>query len=401
MNAAELEAALAEVAPVQESKQPAVVELINAAELLAERPTRGHLGYSEIGEADARTLWLKFRWCLPDIEDARLLRLFRLGDTIEVEAIALLNAVNPEAAELAGVRATAFGKTGGLLRVFETDPRTGAQFNFADDVGGHFAGSLDGIAQGLPDCPTGSAADWVVLEIKSAKASRFKEFQAKGVKAVDLKYWAQVQCYTHKTGLDWALFIIYCKDNSELYAEWVQREPQAYWALLSKAEEVIEAATPPASSYPNRNWFEIKNFKSVEYQQAYWLDVAPPVSCRTCRHASPVTCGKGAQWWCQRHESSLSTDQQLLACEMHQYIPELLPALTFLGVGELGVEYATEDGRSIINAEWPAHQPDKATYSSAELRELSRVNYSASLTDGLAQEVREQFGAQLIKAEPI
>lgn len=402
MNSAEeLEAALQRVNKGPGiRKASAVIDAIEIAERLQPRPPRGHLGYSEIGETDNRTLWLKFRWCLPDVESGRLLRLFRLGDLLEADLVRVLNSVGTDAAELAGIHQQQYGDGEALIRVFEADPRTGRQFNFADDLGGHFAGSLDGIAQGVPDCPSGSAADWVVLEFKSAKADRFREFERAGVKATEVKYWAQVQCYMHKTGLSWALFIIYNKDTSELYAEWVERDAQAYWGLLHKAEEIIASDLPPESRYPSRDWYEIKRFKSADYQRAYWLEVCPPVSCRTCRYAGPVLEGRGAQWLCAKHNQTVNLEQQLLACEQHRYLAELVP-LQYVGDDELGTHYADSHGVAFINSDKGARTIGKPTYSSAELRELSLAGFPASLVDGPALEIRDTFNASLIEAEKI
>ena len=72
----------------------------------------GHLGMSQIGKSDERSLWFKFHWSLPDKPIARVLRIFRVGHILEEEVVALLR-------NIPGVT------------VHEKNPQTGAQFNFS------------------------------------------------------------------------------------------------------------------------------------------------------------------------------------------------------------------------------------------------------------------------------
>ena len=136
------------------------------------RERRGHLGFSQIGNKDERTIWLKHRWCLNDIEDARVLRIFRLGDAIEEELARFIRQVPG-------------------IKFFATDPENGKQFRFKF-LGGHFAGSMDGCILGIPEAPK----TWHVWEAKSAKDSKFKELlKAKGgVKDWSDDYWGQAHC---------------------------------------------------------------------------------------------------------------------------------------------------------------------------------------------------------------
>ena len=81
-----------------------------------------------IGKSCARALWYDFRWATPARFEGRMLRLFETGQREE---------------ERLGRNLRATGAT-----VLEVDPATGRQFR-VEAHGGHFGGSLDGIAIGL------------------------------------------------------------------------------------------------------------------------------------------------------------------------------------------------------------------------------------------------------------
>ena len=106
---------------------------------------RDHLGASIIGKSCARALWYDFRWVTPSRHSGRLLRLFETGQLEEDRMVRNLRAT---------------GAT-----VLEVDPDTGRQFR-VEAHGGHFGGSLDGVALGLLEAPK----TWHVLEFKTHSA---------------------------------------------------------------------------------------------------------------------------------------------------------------------------------------------------------------------------------------
>lgn len=315
-------------------------------------PPRAHLGMSQIA-GDARTLWLSFRWSLPDDATSRTRRIWALGKVIEAEIIRLL--------------------AGAGFELFADDG--GEQFGFSF-LGGHFAGSMDGVIRGLPQAPT----KWHVFEAKSVKAARFALLQKVGLKEWDPVYFGQCQSYMGASKLDRALFGAYNKDTSELYFERIPLDPLYFPAMLTKAEQIITGPIPE-SSYPGRTHYEVKKFKSEHWQRVYWRDELPPhANCRNCRFSVADTEGGG--WGCRLYGKALTYDEQRAGCDHHNFIPDLMPA-DKIGESADSVTYRHANGVEFTNG------PEK--YSSDELIELSRVDFDPQIANARL-ELSETFG---------
>src|SRR5690606_8070485 len=109
---------------------------------------RAHLGGSVIGHPCRRYLWLSFRWARPASFPGRLLRLFQRGQLEEPVFVKELRQAGVE--------------------VWEVDPDTGRQIRIAL-FGGHFSGSMDGVALGLLEAPKTPH----LLEFKTHNAKSF------------------------------------------------------------------------------------------------------------------------------------------------------------------------------------------------------------------------------------
>lgn len=320
---------------------PTLEHIDQAIDAEPEQP-RGHLGMSSIA-GDARTLWLKFRWSLPDKPAPRTRRIFSLGNVIEAEVVKYL--------KLAG---------------FEVHADDGsAQYGFKD-LGGHYAGSMDGVICGLPESNA-----WHVLEVKSVKADRFAALVKNGVKQWDPTYFGQMQCYMHHAGLTRALFAAYNKNTSDLHFERVDVDPMFGPAMREKAREIITGPIPE-STYPDRTWYEIKKFKSEHYQRVYWSDELPPKpNCRNCRFAiADVSDGETrAAWGCKKKRAELAFEDQVAGCDDHNWISDLVNAPE-IRRDEHSVTYNAE-GVEFTNG------PDQGptSFNSVELVELSKVGY--------------------------
>ena len=114
--------------------------------------------------------------------------------------------------------------------VLEVDPETGRQWR-VEAHGGHFGGSLDGVALGLLEAPK----TWHVLEFKTHSLKSFRELVAKGVAEAKPQHWAQMQIYMHLTGLTRAMYLAVCKDTDDLHVERVRADADAAERLLAKA----------------------------------------------------------------------------------------------------------------------------------------------------------------------
>jgi hypothetical protein len=199
-----------------------------------------------------------------------------------------------------------------------------------------------------------------------------------------------------------ALFVAYCKDNSELYIERVKYDAQHAEALLIKAERIITATEPPASSWPNEQWYESK-FLSEDARAIYWGKRLPSPNCRNCRFAEPVTNGTGAKWLC-RHQHDmyghdpLSIEKQKTGCEMHNFIPALVPA-KLIGTHDLGVEYVTTDGHAFTNCHGYGLE-GSGHYTSSELAHVSKFGLNAeTIGNDDLKFIRSTFDATIIGAD--
>lgn len=257
---------------------------------------RGYLGASGIGGACRRSLWYSFRWFSPQEEhDGKLLRLFRRGHHEEPYVIADLR--------LAGYD---------VREGHEREDGSFDQFS-VEAIDGHLRGHLDGIVSG------GDFGDeWLVLEIKTHKSTKFDEVRTHGVEAKQPSHYAQMQVYMGLTHLLRALYVAVNKDDDNIYTEVVEFNEEKFGELLKKAEQIIDAGSPPLrmqgakrgkhGGEPKEAWAcGLCNHKQVCLHGA-----RPNRTCRSCEHAAVADEGR---WYCTKHERVLSVDEQLAACD--------------------------------------------------------------------------------------
>jgi hypothetical protein len=127
-------------------------------------------------------------------------------------------------------------------QVWDTDPETGDQWRVVA-CNGHFGGSLDGVAKGLPEAPKTPA----VLEFKTHNAKSFADLLAKKVHISKPQHYAQMQIYMGLMELERALYIAVNKDNDDVYVEWVYFEKDYFGKLIEHAQGLIDMTTPPPS----------------------------------------------------------------------------------------------------------------------------------------------------------
>ncbi len=221
------------MAALPETPTPTRDAIFGAYEADADTGFRPHLGASQIGKSCERALWYDFRWATPAEFPGRILRLFETGQLEEARLVKNLRRI---------------GAT-----VLEVDPETGRQWR-VEAHGGHFGGSLDGVALGLLEAPK----TWHVLEFKTHSAKSFRELVAKGVVEAKPQHWAQMQVYMHLTGLTRAMYLAVCKDTDDLCVERVRADADAAERLMAKAGRVINAARPPARISEDPAWFECR-----------------------------------------------------------------------------------------------------------------------------------------------
>ncbi len=132
--------------------------------------------------------------------------------------------------------------------VLDTDPETGRQWQVAA-LGGHFGGSLDGVAIGLLDAPK----TWHVVEFETHGTKSFAGLKRDGVQRSKPQHWAQMQVYMHLTGITRAMYVAVGKDTDEIHIERLRADPAEGQRLIAKAKRVIDAPRPPARDLRRSN----------------------------------------------------------------------------------------------------------------------------------------------------
>lgn len=254
-------------------------------------PFREHLGASIIGDKCARSIWYSFRWAKAPKFSGRLLRLFNRGHLEEGRLIALLLTIGVE--------------------VYQQD-ENGKQFRISD-AGGHFGGSGDGVAVGIPDLPAGVPA---LLEFKTHSLKSFEKLKDEGVRSAKFQHFIQMQMYMRKMQLSVALYIGVCKNDDDLWPELVVLDTEIADQFLDRARNIIESRTPPARINNSPGWYECK---WCDYYSICHLKDTPARNCRTCKFAEARNDGK---WYCNSNANSevLSKEKQLTGCDLYESI---------------------------------------------------------------------------------
>ena len=298
---------------------------------------RPHMGASIIGHACDRFIWNTWRWVIKPSFEGRILRLFDTGVREETRLLE----------ELRGIGAT----------VWDKDPDTGAQWRVSA-CHGHFGGSLDGIAKGLPEAPKTPA----VLEFKTHSDKSFLDLCKNQVAGSKPQHYAQMQVYMGLMDLDRALYMAVNKNTDDVYCEWVHFNKERFDELINRAQRLIDSPSPPEGvSTDPANW----QCKGCTFWQHCHGGRAAEANCRTCCHATPVADGA---WHCQMHTKTLSSLEQNAGCDAHLLIPQLVPYAEPIDGGENFVVYRVKQtGDVFTNGAGPAMKDYGPVYSSREL----------------------------------
>jgi len=255
---------------------------------------RPHMGASLIGHNCDRYIWLTWRWALKPEFKGRMLRLFNTGQREEARFIE----------ELRGIGAT----------VWDVDPDSGDQWRVST-CNGHFGGSLDGVAKGLPEAPKSPA----VLEFKTHSEKSFNELLKKTVKGAKPQHYDQMTVYMGLMEIDRALYMACNKNTDDVYVEWVHFDKDRFAQLIERAQRLIDSPVPPYRISTDAEFFECK-WCSM-WKHCHGGQAAEP-NCRTCTHSSPVEAGA---WRCEKHSKVLDYKEQTQGCDVHLFIPDLVP----------------------------------------------------------------------------
>jgi hypothetical protein len=215
--------------------------------------------------------------------------------------------------------------------VLEVDPETGRQWR-VEAHGGHFGGSLDGVALNLLEAPR----TWHVLEFKTHASKSFVELVAQGVRQAKPQHFAQMQIYLRLTTLTRAMYLAVNKNNDDLYVERVELDADYADRLLGQGRPHHLRRPPARPVSEDPAWYECRMCDHAEVCRG---QAAAAVNCRTCLASTPVEGG----WWCERLERALSEADQRAGCDQHLYIPDLVPGEQ-IDAGTDWVSYQFSDG---------------------------------------------------------
>lgn len=268
-----------------------VIGHIDDAYSTNEFPFRSHLGASGVGDDCARKVWYGFRWATKPEFGGRLLRLFNRGHLEEARFIAMLLMIGCE--------------------VYQQD-ENGKQYRISD-ANGHFGGSGDGVAIGIPDLPEGTAA---LLEFKTSAEKPFLKVKKEGVKSAKFEHYVQMNIYMRKMGLAAALYMVVNKNNDELYAEVILLDAECADQYIDRGVALVWRELPPEKLNESPGWWMCK---WCDHRPVCHLGQEPHRNCRTCLYGKPKDDGK---WHCTNFESDLhgvlTQDQQLAACSKYR-----------------------------------------------------------------------------------
>lgn len=215
---------------------------------------RSHLGASMIGKSCARQVWYGFRWAMKAEFSARILRLFNRGHLEEARLIAALLAIG--------------------VQVYQQDAN-GNQYRISA-VGGHFGGSGDGVAIGIPDVEPGSPC---LLEFKTHGVKSFAKLQKEGVAVAKPEHLVQMNIYMRKMSIPAALYGAVCKDTDEYHFEIIRLDTLLADQFLDRGRQIIMLRTAPARINESPGFWECR---FCELKGVCHGVEAPAVNCRTC-----------------------------------------------------------------------------------------------------------------------
>lgn len=253
-----------------------------------EEPFRTHLGASLIGSECARAIWYGWRWATKPKFSGRILRLFNRGHLEEARFIALFLMIG--------------------CQVYQQD-ENGKQYRISH-AEGHFGGSGDGIAVGLPELQAGQAC---LLEFKTHSEKSFIEVVKKGVREAKFEHYVQMQMYMKKMGLAVALYGAVNKNTDALHLEYVFLDEATAEQFLHRGELLVWMDEAPNKISQTPGFFKCK---WCDHAPVCHMNRPPDRNCRTCKFSRPVA---NAQWVCMKEVQHVVIDKQrqFAACDSY------------------------------------------------------------------------------------
>lgn len=275
------------------------------AELEQEDGFRNHLGASVIGKSCARECWYGYRWAIREQFTGQRLRLFNTGHLYEKRFTEYLESI--------GVKVFAFDAEKSKAAKKEIQWRVSCH-------DGHFGGSLDGIAVGVPDLPQDVPC---TVSFKTHNQTSFDKLREMGVMGSKFGHFVQEQTYMGFLDKSWniqdCLYLAVNKNTDELHAELIRFDSEVFKTTCDRAADVIYQNAPLPRIANSPGAFACK--LCLYNRMCHFGDVTPAQNCRTCKYSRP---GHNGLWKCGLRHIDLDEKAQKAGCEGYQVNQKLV-----------------------------------------------------------------------------
>mgnify|MGYP001617757970 FL=1 len=252
---------------------------------------RDHLGASLMGDQCSRKLWYNFHWCKAEKFSGRMLRLFQVGHKAEERFVTYLRGIGFE--------------------VFERDPETNKQFRISG-ANGHYGGSLDGQCKAPARY---NISENMILEFKTnGTGAGFKNVEKNDLSKSKPTHFAQMSQYGFKLKLQYGLYLIENKNDSDLIVKVVKLDWELGQYLENKATNIISSKFAPAKISENPSY---QDCQWCSYSDICHNNAPVEINCRSCKHCEPVEAG---EWKCHRWNNIVPKNFLKVGCKEHQSI---------------------------------------------------------------------------------
>jgi hypothetical protein len=254
---------------------------------------RWHLGASVIGDECSRKLWYGFRWVAKENASGRMRRLWQRGHLEEPRHTKWLRGLG--------------------FTVWTHDESTGKQFRLERTCGGHFGGSLDGIAR-FPE-------SWKINEpvLVSSKTSGtgagFNKAKNEPLATGKPQHFIQESVYGRGYGIKYVIYLCVNKNDDDLAVKVEKLDFKLAENMEIKAEKIIFARTPPPRLSENANFYECKSL--CRFKDVCHFKKPAEKNCRSCVRANAVDNG---EFYCEQWNAIIPRDAVAAGCDNWQSI---------------------------------------------------------------------------------
>jgi hypothetical protein len=193
------------------------------------------------------------------------------------------------------------------------------QFGFTA-LWGHFKGSMDGLATGVPYArdyvPDLRDDEEILAEFKTHKDSSFQKLVTEGVFKSKPEHYTQMTTYMEQRGLRLAIYCAVNKDDDDLYYEFVLPNPSHANETILKAQAILECKSIPARLSNSPSFWKCRY---CDFRMQCHFGQPMKVNCRTCRHSMPVDKG---QWRCNGWNAIIPFEAQLKGCQNYKQLTD-------------------------------------------------------------------------------